>query len=100
MKLITVAVLLSVFCYGVESVRLQNREAGPTAPPSGLGNILTDTLWDYWSKGTVLASGWIEDVKSWKVDEKVRTLYTESAAAIGTYTGILKDQLYHSWNQK
>ncbi|KAK6469752.1 apolipoprotein C-II-like isoform X1 [Huso huso] len=100
MKLITVAVLLAVFCYGVESFRLQKRDAEPTAPPSAWGNVVTDTLWDYWGKGTALASGWIEDVKSWKVDEKVRNLYTESATAIETYTGILKDQIYHSWNQQ
>ncbi|MGH0189459.1 UNVERIFIED_CONTAM: hypothetical protein FKN15_035876 [Acipenser sinensis] len=85
---------------GVESFRLQKRDAEPTAPPSAWGNSVTDTLWDYWGKGTALANSWIEDVKSWKVDEKVINLYTESAAAIETYTGILKDQIYHSWNQQ
>ncbi|XP_066575478.1 apolipoprotein C-II [Amia ocellicauda] len=92
-KFLTVTVLMALLCYGVESFRVTRREA-PT-PESTVVDRLSSTLWGYWDYTTSLASNWVNKAKELDLQEKAKSIYDETASAVGTYAGVLHDQVYY-----
>ncbi|KAL7875079.1 hypothetical protein SRHO_G00060490 [Serrasalmus rhombeus] len=93
-KLITITVLIAVLALGVESflvpvkVEDMHEEKGTVA-------TVIDTLKSYYDQGLNTASGYIENIKELKLEEKAKTLLDETSQAVRTYFGIFQDQLYH-----
>ncbi|XP_015191898.1 apolipoprotein C-II [Lepisosteus oculatus] len=89
-RLLALAVLLVLCCCGADSL--------PTEAPQEATDPLktvSDTLWSYYDHTMKTASGWVDQAKSWKLDDKARNAYEETSKAVTTYAGILKDQVYH-----
>ncbi|KAI1886305.1 hypothetical protein AGOR_G00212630 [Albula goreensis] len=70
---------------------------GPEAPEEAAGPLtkVTDAVRAAWSTSVDTATGWIESVKGWNLEEKAKTLYDDTTNAVTTYSGILQDQMYH-----
>ncbi|KAG9334609.1 hypothetical protein JZ751_007432 [Albula glossodonta] len=70
---------------------------GPEAPEEAAGPLtkVTDAVRAAWATSVDTATGWIESVKGWNLEEKAKTLYDDTTNAVTTYSGILQDQMYH-----
>ncbi|XP_051577862.1 apolipoprotein C-II-like [Myxocyprinus asiaticus] len=90
-KLLAITVLIAFFALGVESFRMPRQaeeEKGTFA------NVM-DTLKSYYDKSVDTASGYVETIKGYKLEEKAKNLYDETVSAVTTYAGIFNDQIYH-----
>ncbi|XP_034648519.1 apolipoprotein C-II-like [Trachemys scripta elegans] len=85
LKIAVAFVLLLFLCTEAASYRLQKREAQDSF------SQIQEVAKSYWERLNSAVQGWMDSVKSWEIYEK-----TTSAA--GTYTEILKDQVYHWWH--
>ncbi|XP_051573883.1 apolipoprotein C-II-like [Myxocyprinus asiaticus] len=90
-KLLAITVLIAVLALEAESFRM------PRQAEEEKGTIATvmDTLKSYYDKSIDTASGYVETIKDYKLEEKAKNLYDETISAVSTYAGIFNDQLYH-----
>ncbi|XP_037392609.1 apolipoprotein C-II [Pygocentrus nattereri] len=93
-KLITITVLIAVLALGAESFRVP-RQVEDTDEEKGTVATVMDTLKSYYDQGLNTASGYIENIKELKLEEKAKNLLDETSQAVRTYFGIFQDQLYH-----
>ncbi|XP_052000479.1 apolipoprotein C-II isoform X1 [Xyrauchen texanus] len=76
---------------GAESFRMPRQaeeEKGTIANVMG-------TLKSYYDKSVDTASGYVDTIKGYKLEEKAKNLYDETVSAVTTYAGIFNDQIYH-----
>ncbi|KAL7886663.1 hypothetical protein AOLI_G00043840 [Acnodon oligacanthus] len=93
-KLITFTVLIAVLALGAESFRVP-RQVEDADEEKGTVATVIDTLKSYYDQGLNTASGYIENIKELKLEEKAKNLLGETSQAVRTYFGIFQDQLYH-----
>ncbi|KAJ8388872.1 hypothetical protein AAFF_G00126280 [Aldrovandia affinis] len=79
-----------------------HEEHAPEAPEhpeeheaAGPLTVVTEAVRAAWEKSVDTATSFIESVKGWRLEEKAKSLYDETANAVNTYSGILQDQVYH-----
>ncbi|KAJ1133429.1 hypothetical protein NDU88_011724 [Pleurodeles waltl] len=86
------ALLLLGFCTGTESYRIQKREE-----PVGYLEQVQGLLASSWETISSGAQGLLDKVKEASVEQQLMELYNKGSSAVGTYTNILSDQIYHMW---
>ncbi|KAI2655263.1 Apolipoprotein C-II [Labeo rohita] len=91
-KLLVITVVVAFLALGAESFRVprqtEEEEKGTIA-------TVVDTLRSYYDSSVDTASGYVETIKGYKLDEKAKSLYQDTVKAVSTYAGIFNDQLYH-----
>ncbi|XP_056237745.1 apolipoprotein C-II [Seriola aureovittata] len=92
-KLLVVTVLVALLALSAESFRVP-REAQEEQQQGTLTTI-ADKVRGLYESTVSTASGYLESVKGLKLEEKAKNLYTDTSAVVGTYGGILQDQIYH-----
>ncbi|XP_076136057.1 apolipoprotein C-II-like [Alosa pseudoharengus] len=92
-KLLVCAVLIALLAIGAESSRVarQAEEEGD----QGTAARVMNTLRSYYDQSLNTASGYLEDIRELKLEEKAKNLYVETTTAVRTYAGVVQDQLYH-----
>ncbi|XP_026226059.1 apolipoprotein C-II [Anabas testudineus] len=90
-KLLPVTVLVVLLALSAESFRVPRQ----VEEEQGVLGKLTDTVKSYYDSAVNTASGYVETIKSLKLDEKAKDIYTDTTTVLSTYTGILQDQVYH-----
>ncbi|KAL1259440.1 hypothetical protein QQF64_010017 [Cirrhinus molitorella] len=95
-KLLAITVVIAFLALGAESFRV------PREAEEEKGTIATvvDTLRSYYDSSIDTASGYVETIKGYKLDEKAKSLYQDTVRAVSTYAGIFNDQLYHMLYQQ
>ncbi|XP_052002872.1 apolipoprotein C-II-like isoform X2 [Xyrauchen texanus] len=90
-KLLAITVLIVVLALEAESFRM------PRQAEEEKGTIasVVDTLKFYYDMSVDTASGYVETIKDYKLEEKAKNLYDETVSAVSTYAGIFNDQIYH-----
>ncbi|XP_078507390.1 apolipoprotein C-II [Lissotriton helveticus] len=88
---VTVFLLLAV-CSGAEGRRLQKREepAGYLEQVQGMLSSSQETISSW-------AQHLLDKVKEVGVEQRLMEMYNKGSSAVGTYTNILSDQIYHMW---
>ncbi|XP_068426700.1 apolipoprotein C-II [Clinocottus analis] len=91
-KLLVVTVLVALLALSTESFRLprQVKEVEP-----GTLTKISDTVKSYYDSAVNTASGYLDNIKGLKLEEKAANLYTDTTTVLSTYAGIAHDQLYH-----
>ncbi|KAK2903087.1 hypothetical protein Q8A67_007800 [Cirrhinus molitorella] len=64
------------------------------------GYKLDEKAKSYYDSSIDAASGYVETIKGYKLDEKAKSLYQDTVRAVSTYAGIFNDQLYHMLYQQ
>ncbi|XP_056142665.1 apolipoprotein C-II [Lampris incognitus] len=90
-KLLVIAALVALLALSAESFRVP-REA--EEEPGPLASI-TDTVKSYFNRSVSTVSSCVESIKGLKLEEKAQNIYDDTVKAVGTYAGIVQDQLYH-----
>ncbi|XP_018931198.1 apolipoprotein C-II-like [Cyprinus carpio] len=92
-KLLVITAVIAFLALGAESFRV------PREAEEEKGTIATvvDTLKSYYDQSVDTASGYVETIKGYKLNEKAKNLYEDTVRAVSTYAGIFNDQLYHMW---
>nr|ACI15895.1 apolipoprotein C-II [Hemibarbus mylodon] len=91
-KLLAITVLIAFLALGAESFRV-SRQAEEEEKGT-IANVV-DTLKSYYDQSVGTASGYVETLKGYKLEEKAKNLYDETVRAVSTYAGIFNDQVYH-----
>ncbi|XP_048116027.1 apolipoprotein C-II-like [Alosa alosa] len=65
------------------------------AVKQGTAARVMNTLRSYYDQTLNTASGYLEDIRELKLEEKAKNLYVETTTAVRTYAGVMQDQLYH-----
>ncbi|XP_031709318.1 apolipoprotein C-II [Anarrhichthys ocellatus] len=97
-KLLGITVLVALLAVSAESFRMP-RQAEEEQELGTLTKI-TDGIKSYYDSAVNTASGYLENIKGMKLEEKAKTLYTDTTIVLSTYAGIAQDQLYHIFYQK
>ncbi|XP_034409844.1 apolipoprotein C-II [Cyclopterus lumpus] len=95
-KLLVITVLVALLALSAESFRMPRQ----AAEEQGTLTKISDTIKSYYANAVNTASGYLDDIKGLKLEEKAVNLYTDTTTVIGTYAGIAQDQLYHIFYQK
>ncbi|XP_053183260.1 apolipoprotein C-II [Scomber japonicus] len=90
-KLLVITVLVALLALSAESFRMPRQ----AEEEQGTLSKLTDTIKSYYSEAVNTASGYLDNIKGLKLEEKAVNLYTDTTTVVSTYAGILQDQLYH-----
>ncbi|KAL3059773.1 hypothetical protein OYC64_014383 [Pagothenia borchgrevinki] len=109
-KLLVITVLVALLAPNAESFRVK-RQAEDTegvveevvpevVEEQGSLAKFTDSVKTYYSDAVNTASEYLENIKGMKLEEKAKTLYTETTNVVTTYAGIMQDQIYHGLYQK
>ncbi|KAM4651745.1 apolipoprotein C-II [Discoglossus pictus] len=88
-QVMAMCLLVLLVSTGIESYRIQKREA-----PNYLTQI-QDFAKSSWEQVTTKAQELVESAKNTGVDTKVKEIFEKGSSFVGTYTGILYDQVYH-----
>ncbi|KAM4601310.1 apolipoprotein C-II [Polymixia lowei] len=91
-KLLVIAVLVVLLAFNAESFRVPRQTA---EEEEGTLTKITGTIKSYYDYSVDTASGYLEDIKGLKLEEKAMNLYDETTKAVGTYAGIIQDQIYY-----
>ncbi|XP_036284607.1 apolipoprotein C-II [Pipistrellus kuhlii] len=88
--ILALCVLLLVLGFEVQGTPtpLQGEAAGPT-----LFSQMQESLLSYWDSAKTAAHDLYRKTYLPSMDEKIRDVYSQSTAAMTTYTGIFTDQL-------
>ncbi|KAM6936326.1 apolipoprotein C-II [Lycodopsis pacificus] len=97
-KLLGITVLVALLAVSAESFRMP-RQAVEEQEQGTLTKI-TDGIRSYYDSAVNTASGYLENIKGMKLEEKAKTLYTDTTVVLSTYAGIAQDQLYHTFYHK
>ncbi|CAK6959081.1 apolipoprotein C-II [Scomber scombrus] len=90
-KLLVITVLVALLALSAESFRVPRQ----AEEEQGTLSKITDTIKSYYSGAVNTASGYLDDIKGLKLEEKAVNLYTDTTTVVSTYAGIMQDQLYH-----
>ncbi|XP_037642010.1 apolipoprotein C-II [Sebastes umbrosus] len=96
-KLLVITVLVAVLALSAESFRMPRQVDDEQ---QGTITKLTGTIRSYYDNAVNTASGYLEDIKGLKLEEKAKNLYDDTTTVLSTYAGIANDQLYHYFYQK
>ncbi|XP_076135735.1 apolipoprotein C-II-like [Alosa pseudoharengus] len=91
-KLLVCAVLIALLTIGTESSRIPRQAE---EEEQGTAARVMNTLRSYYDQSLNTASGYLEDIRELKLEEKAKNLYVETTTAARTYAGVVQDQLYH-----
>ncbi|XP_056300281.1 apolipoprotein C-II [Pseudoliparis swirei] len=94
-KLLVVTVLVALLALSAESFRM------PRAVEEEQGTLtkISGSIKSYFDNAVNTASGYLEDIRGMKLEEKAANLYTDTTTVVSTYAGIVHDQLYHLFYQ-
>lgn len=95
-KLLVITVLVALLALSAESFRMPRQV---TEEEPGTLTKISDTVKSYYDSAVNTASGYLEDIKGLKLEEKAVNLYTDTTTVMSTYAGIAHDQLYHIFYQ-
>ncbi|CAL1610357.1 unnamed protein product [Knipowitschia caucasica] len=100
-KLLVITVLAALLAINVEGFRV-SRQAAEEAEQEEQGTLskMTNAFRGYYEKSINTASGYLENVKGLKLEEKAKNFYDESTKVMSTYAGIVQDQIYHIFTQQ
>ncbi|CAB1334019.1 unnamed protein product, partial [Coregonus sp. 'balchen'] len=73
-------------------------EAAAALEQGTLGK-LASAIKNYYETSVNTATGWLENIKGLKLQEKAKNAYIDTTTAVSTYSGILQDQVYHILHQ-
>ncbi|XP_053308688.1 apolipoprotein C-II-like [Spea bombifrons] len=88
-QLTAVTLMLLILSTGIESFRIQKREA--TTYLSQMQDMITNS----WEQVTSRAQELIDKARNTELEKKLRDIYEKGTSAIGTYSTIAYDQMYH-----
>ncbi|XP_045064681.1 apolipoprotein C-II-like [Coregonus clupeaformis] len=74
-------------------------EAAAALEQGTLGK-LASAIKNYYETSVNTATGWLENIKGLKLQEKAKNAYIDTTTAVSTYSGILQDQVYHILHQQ
>ncbi|KAL0985038.1 hypothetical protein UPYG_G00152140 [Umbra pygmaea] len=96
-KLLVITVLVTLLGLNAHGFRLarQADEAAPEDEETGTLQMVNSAFKQYYETCVNTASGWLENLKDLKLNEKAKTVYTDTSKVVGTYAGIFQDQVYH-----
>uniref|UniRef100_UPI0037E99FD3 apolipoprotein C-II n=1 Tax=Semicossyphus pulcher TaxID=241346 RepID=UPI0037E99FD3 len=92
-KLLVVTVLVALLALSAESFRMPRQ----AEEEQGTLTKITDSVKSYYDSVINTARGCLDSIKGMKLEEKAMNLYTDTSAVVGTYAGILNDQIYHTF---
>ncbi|XP_062393737.1 small ribosomal subunit protein bS16-like [Sardina pilchardus] len=78
-----------------EAPHAEEHSAPAPAEEDGTATRVMNTLRSYYDQTLNTASGYLEDIKGLKLEEKAKNLYVDTSSAVKTYAGVMQDQLYH-----
>ncbi|XP_026140845.1 apolipoprotein C-II isoform X2 [Carassius auratus] len=90
-KLLVITAVIAFLALGAESFRVPRQ----AEEERGTISTVVDTLKSYYDQSVDTASGYVETIKGYKLNEKAKNLYDDTVRAVSTYAGISYDQLYH-----
>ncbi|XP_069559977.1 apolipoprotein C-II [Brachyistius frenatus] len=90
-KLLVITVLVALLAINAESFRVVRQ----VDEEPGTLTKLTDAVKSYYDGAVNTASGYLESIKGMKLEEKAKTLYSDTTNVVSTYAGIMNDQIYH-----
>uniref|UniRef100_A0A8D8IMV6 Apolipoprotein C-II n=1 Tax=Culex pipiens TaxID=7175 RepID=A0A8D8IMV6_CULPI len=90
-KILAITVFVAFLALGAERFRVPRQ----AEDEKGTIAVVVDTLKSYYDQSVDTASGYVETIKGYKLEEKAKTIYSDTVRAVGTYAGIFQDQLYH-----
>ncbi|XP_042564965.1 apolipoprotein C-II [Clupea harengus] len=94
-NLLVIAVLIALCTVGAESFRVRRQDT----EEEGTMTLVMDSLKGYYDTTITTASGYLDNLKGMRLEEKAKNLFEETTTAVKTYGGILQDQLYHLFTQ-
>ncbi|KAM6968093.1 apolipoprotein C-II [Aplochiton taeniatus] len=62
--------------------------------PGTLARI-TDSVKSYYDHSVNTATGYLDNIRGLKLEEKAKNMYDDTTRAVTTYFGIMQDQVYH-----
>ncbi|XP_061573207.1 apolipoprotein C-II [Cololabis saira] len=95
-KLLVFSVLFALFALSAESFRVPRQ----AEEDEGTLTKLSSTFKSYYDGAVNTVSGYVDSIKDMKLDEKAKNIYSDTTAVVGTYAGIMQDQLYHIFYQQ
>ncbi|XP_062393736.1 skin secretory protein xP2-like [Sardina pilchardus] len=78
-----------------EAPHAEEHSAPAPAEEEGTATRVMNTLRSYYDQTLNTASGYLEDIKGLKLEEKAKNLYVDTSSTVKTYAGVMQDQLYH-----
>ncbi|XP_068592491.1 apolipoprotein C-II [Cebidichthys violaceus] len=96
-KLLVITVLVALLALSAESSRIPRQVE---EEEQGTLTRITESIKSYYDNAVNTASGYLENIKGLKLEEKAQNLYTDTTTVMSTYAGIAQDQLYHIFYQK
>ncbi|XP_059195648.1 apolipoprotein C-II [Centropristis striata] len=95
-KLLVITVLVALLALSAESFRVPRQ----VDEEQGTMTKITDTVKNAYASAVDTVSGYVESIKGLKLEEKIKNVYSETTSIMGTYAGIMQDQMYHIFYQK
>ncbi|CAL8359277.1 unnamed protein product [Arctogadus glacialis] len=90
-KTLIIAVMVTLLALSAESFRMPRQAVEEEA---GSLTKITDTIKSYYDGSVNTASGYIDDIRGMKLEEKVKSIYEDTTLVVSTYFGIVQDQMY------
>nr|XP_046256768.1 apolipoprotein C-II [Scatophagus argus] len=90
-KLLVVTVLVALLA-SAESFRVLRQAE---EEEQGTVTKITSAARSYYNKAVNTASEYLESAKGLKLEEKAKNFYSDATTIMGTYLGIMQDQVYH-----
>lgn len=96
-KLLVVAVLVALAALSAEGFRVPREvDALEEEVEQGTFTRITGAIRSKYNNVVNTASGYLDQIRGMKLEEKVKNFYTETTSILDTYIGIAKDQLYYT----
>uniref|UniRef100_A0A3Q3W4D8 Apolipoprotein C-II n=1 Tax=Mola mola TaxID=94237 RepID=A0A3Q3W4D8_MOLML len=94
-KLLVITVLAALSALSAESLRLPRQ-----AEEEEQGTLIkiTNNIRSLYDQALTTASEYLDSIKGLKIEEKAKTLYSDTTTVLKTYVGILNDQIYHTFS--
>ncbi|XP_072316050.1 apolipoprotein C-II [Eucyclogobius newberryi] len=94
-KLLVITVLTALLAINVEGFRVTRQ----VEEEQGTLTKMTDAFKSYYNDAVNTASGYLDNIRGLKLEEKAKNLYEETTKAVSTYSGIVHDQVYYIFYQ-
>ncbi|KAM9851716.1 apolipoprotein C-II [Aulostomus maculatus] len=95
-KLLVITVLVALFALSAESFRVPRQ----TVEEPGTLTKFSNAVKAYYNRVVDTANDYLERMKSLELKQRVKNFYEETTVLLGTYGGILQDQIYHVYDQQ
>ncbi|KAM6994291.1 apolipoprotein C-II [Tautogolabrus adspersus] len=90
-KLLVITVLVALFSLSTESFRMPRQ----AEEEQGTITKITGTVKSYYDNAINTASGYLENIRGLKLEEKAKNLYSDTTTTVSTYAAIATDQIYY-----